>query len=199
MIHNPSLSKIILQRHIDLQAERQRIIAENESYEKIHELKGMLDESRTRLTEIKQQQFTVLAHSINSEMGKINDRIYAGLYTAPLLNFSDKSYTFHTPNDTGTGVAYKGLIVFDIAVLRLTSLPILAHDSLLLKQISDMAIEEILKLYSSIGKQIIIALDKQSSYSSLTAHMLEEYAVLKLAPNGQELFGRSWSLKKQKR
>ena len=130
-------------------------------------------------------------------MEKINDVIYSGLYSAPLLSFSDKSYIFHTPNDTGTGVAYKGLVVYDLAVLRLTALPILVHDSVLLKQIADSAIEEILKLYSSTGKQVIVALDKQSSYSPLTKQILEGHAVLNLAPNGQELFGRSWSLKNQ--
>lgn len=33
---------------------------------------------------------------------------------------------------------------------------------------------------------------KQDSYSEKTTAMLEEYAILKLSPNGQELFGRSW-------
>ena len=100
-----------------------------------------------------------------------------------------------TPDDTGTGIAYKGLIVYDLAVLRLTALPILVHDSLLLKQIADNAIEKILELYCSSGKQIIIALDKQSSYGIHTEQILESHAVLKLAPNGQELFGRFWGKK----
>lgn len=198
LIHNPSLSKIILQKHSDLQAERQRICSENDAYEKTLRLKEAFNESRTRLQNLKDQQFSILSYSLNSEMEKINDIIYGGLYTAPQLIFSAKTYHFRTPNDTGTGVAYKGLIVYDLAVLRLTALPILVHDSLLLKQIADSAIEEILKLYSSTGKQVIIALDKQSSYSPLTEQILEGHAVLNLAPDGQELFGRSWSLKNQR-
>ena len=71
-------------------------------------------------------------------------------------------------------------------------MPILVHDSVVLKQISDDAIEKIIELYSTCGKQVIIALDKQDSYSEKTAHLLGEAAVLKLTANGQELFGRSW-------
>ena len=82
--------------------------------------------------------------------------------------------------------------MYDLSVLGLTKLPILVHDSVVLKQISDDAIERIIELYSSCGKQVIIALDKQDSYSERTAHLLSESAVLRLANNGQELFGRSW-------
>jgi len=76
--------------------------------------------------------------------------------------------------------------------LHLTRLPILVHDSVVLKQISDDAIENIMKQYIACGKQTIIAFDKQQSYSEKTSKLLEEYYVLRLAPNGQELFGRSW-------
>ena len=57
---------------------------------------------------------------------------------------------------------------------------------------SDDAIEKIVELYSTSGKQIIIALDKQDSYSEKTSLLLSESAVLRLTSNGQELFGRSW-------
>ena len=123
----------------------------------------------------------------------IANMLYKEKRNAPVLHFTDTNYTFHTPEDTGTGIAFKGLVVFDLAVMHLTKLPILVHDSLILKQISDDAIENILAQYSTCGKQIIIALDKQDSYSAKTASELEEHTVLRLAPGGDELFGRSWS------
>ena len=76
--------------------------------------------------------------------------------------------------------------------IRYTRLPILVHDSVVLKQISDDAIERIIELYSSCGKQVIIALDKQDSYSEKTADLLGDASVLRLSNNGKELFGRSW-------
>lgn len=108
------------------------------------------------------------------------------------MDFTENGYHFFTPDDTGTGIAYKGLVVYDLAVLGLTELPVLAHDSVVLKQISDDAIERIVELYSTGGKQVIIALDKQDSYSEKTAKLLGEAAVLRLTSNGQELFGKSW-------
>ena len=125
-------------------------------------------------------------------MNKLNNDIYNGACNAPILNFTDTNYDFFTPNDTGTGIACKGLVVFDISVLDLTKLCILVHDSVILKQISDHAIEKILELYIASQKQVIIAFDKQSSYSERTQKILDKNAILRLAPNGDELFGKSW-------
>ena len=125
-------------------------------------------------------------------MKSINELIYGTNSNPPVINFSENSYSFFTPDDTGTGIAYKGLIVFDLTVLKLTRLPIIVHDSIVLKQISDGAIEKILELYENIGKQIFIALDKQNSYTEKAVKILNSNVVLCLAPNGNELFGRSW-------
>ena len=80
-------------------------------------------------------------------------------------------------------------------MLHLTRLPIVVHDSVVLKQISDDAIESIMNQYVASGKQTIIALDKQQSYTPKTSELLENYSVLKLTPNWSELFGRSWGKK----
>lgn len=64
----------------------------------------------------------------------------------------------------------------DMSILKLTYLPILVHDSVLLKQ-------------------IFIALDKMSSYSERSQEILNENAVLRLGSGENELFGRSWSKK----
>ena len=74
--------------------------------------------------------------------------IYKDKHNAPVPHFTEANYTFHTPEDTGTGIAFKGLVVFDLAMMHLAKLPILVHDSLILKQISDDTIENILAQYS---------------------------------------------------
>lgn len=133
-----------------------------------------------------------MSDTVNREMRRINDIIYGGKFNPPNLTFSGNTYCFFTPNDTGTGIAYKGLVVYDLAVLNLTKLPILVHDSVVLKQISDEAIESIMEQYTASGKQVVIALDKQDSYTKKTTQILEKNTVLKLASNGEELFGRFW-------
>ena len=65
-------------------------------------------------------------------------------YRFGLVFFKDEEFTevkhLFTPDDTGTGIAYKGLVVYDLAVLGLTRLPVLVHDSVVLKQISGISL-----------------------------------------------------------
>ena len=192
LIQNPNLSKSILTLHAELLRERDRMQKENDAYTKLQQLKADRDSDAERLKTIKQRQLALVSYRVNEEMSRLNDAIYEGTYNAPVLDFTDNGYQFFTPDDTGTGIAYKGLVVYDLAVLGLTKLPILVHDSVVLKQISDDAIEKIIELYSNCGKQVIIALDKQDSYTENAARYLGEAAVLTLTNNGQELFGRSW-------
>ncbi|MBR2421095.1 MAG: DUF2326 domain-containing protein [Oscillospiraceae bacterium] len=148
LIQNPKLSKVVLTRHTDLLLEKDRMQKENDAYDKLQQLKKKRDADATHLKTIKQEQLAVVSYQVNEEMCRLNDAIYEGAYNAPVLDFSDTGYIFFTPDNTGTGIAYKGLIVYDLAVLGLTKLPILVHDSVVLKQISDDAIENIIKLYS---------------------------------------------------
>ena len=64
------------------------------------------------------------------------------------------------------------------------------HDSILLKQIADKPIEKILEQYESSSKQVFIAFDKVSSYSSRTQELLNKTCILRLSPEGNELYGR---------
>ena len=192
LVHEPRLSRIILQKHAEGLRKLDRLQKENKAYEKTVELKVQRNDDKRRFDDIKIKQFGILADKVNREMRRINDIIYSGLFNPPTLAFGDNTYRFFTENDTGTGIAYKGLVVFDLAVLNLTRLPILVHDSVVLKQISDEAIESIMEQYIASGKQVVIALDKQDSYSPKTTKTLDENAVLRLSSNGGELFGKSW-------
>ena len=197
LIQNPKLSKLVLKKHAECLKELEKMRKENEAFEKTSELKEQRDNDKQSLADIKIKQFGLLSNNINFEMKRINDIIYGGQYNPPTLTFSGNTYRFFTANDTGTGIAYKGMVVFDLAVLNLTRLPILVHDSVVLKQISDEAIESIMKQYVASGKQVVIALDKQDSYTPKTAEILEKHAVLRLSSGGEELFGRFWGQTKE--
>ncbi len=195
LIQNPQLSKIVLQRHAEALKSIEKMRRENDAYVKSEELKQQKKQDEERLSNVKSEQLGIIENLLNNEMKRINDLLYKEEYNAPLIHFSDSGYLFTTPNDTGTGIAYKGLVVLDLAMLHLTRLPIIVHDSVVLKQISDDAIESIMNQYIASEKQTIIALDKQQSYTPKTSELLEGYSVLKLDPNGSELFGRSWGKK----
>lgn len=195
LIKNPNLSKIVLQKYADTLKQINKMSAENDAHEKADELKVAKKDAEEALKNAKSEQFGIVEKAINAEMERINSELYTEKFNAPTIHFTDSNYHFFTPNDTGTGNAYKGLVVFDLAIMHLSNLPILVHDSVVLKQISDDAVESIINQYIACGKQVVIALDKQESYSDKTAEMLTRYAKLRLAPNGEELFGRSWGEK----
>lgn len=192
LIHNPNLSKIILQKHAYMLSEIKRMENENKSFIQSYELQNQKKTDEIRLKKVKEEQLSTIENTINVKMNKINDTLYTEKHNPPILHLTNNSYSFFTPNDTGTGIAFKSLVVFDLSVLHLTNLPILVHDSLILKQISDDAIETILEQYKKCNKQVFISLDKQDSYSSETSKILNEHAVLRLSEGGEELFGRSW-------
>ena len=152
--------------------------------------------SKERLAALQGEQTHALQAETTVKMDSINNYLYGGQKKAPVLTITSPSrYTFTTPDDTGTGTAYKGLLVFDLSVLELTELPILVHDSLLFKNVEDEALEKIMELYQKSGKQIIIAMDKAHSYTNKTQEILEATSALKLSGGGNELFGRSWNIK----
>lgn len=192
LLNNEDIPKKILQQHAALLRELDMLQKQNYAYLQGTELKESKKESLDILNNLKTKQFSIVQNKINTKMASLNDYIYGGAYNSPLLIFISNGYDFYTPDDTGTGIACKGLIIMDLAILSLTKLPIIVHDSLILKQIYDNAIEKILELYIQANKQVIIAFDKQNSYTSKAQKLLNENAILRLAPNGKELFGKSW-------
>lgn len=83
----------------------------------------------------------------------------------------------------------------DIATLLTTSLPILIHDSIVLKQISNESIEKIFEIYDHLEKQVFISIDKDISYTNKTIEIIRKDEVLKLSSNGNELYGFPFKLK----
>ena len=83
-----------------------------------------------------------------------------------------------------------------LTLLDLTPLPLLVHNSVLLKQIQDSALEKILELYTQTPKQVFIALDTKGSYTPKTQEILKHTQIIRLYPHSGELFGRAWNDKK---
>lgn len=85
----------------------------------------------------------------------------------------------------------------DIATLLEKALPLLVHDSVLLKQISNESIEKIFELYSQSEKQIFVSIDKDTSYTEKTATKIKNCEVLTLSSGGNELFGFPFGIKEE--
>ncbi len=196
IMESDSASKLALSRLVELQKRSDTLGIINNTYEAAVRYKCASRNAKSVYDQKKSTLFNELLDNINIELNAINDFISGGRKNAPEIRLKNSGYEFLTPDDEGTGTQYKSLIEFDLSILRLTPLPLLIHDSLLFKNISDDVINKILELYiDEKDKQIFIAFDRQDSYKdSATQDILNRHAVLKLSA-GKELFGFSWNNK----
>ena len=191
--NTPNVIHAILNKHCQKQKELDQLQVANKSYDTKEKLKQRRLELEDQLDALILAVAAYTEADINAMMNELN-KLINGKRTAPHLTIKDASrYTFTTPNDHGTGSQYKSLIIFDLVTLIMTNLPVLAHDSVLLKQIEDSALEEILRLYNETERQIFIVLDKKCSFTEKAQKILQETAILNLYPSGGELFGHAWN------
>ncbi len=192
----PNVSQAILEKYAEVQKELSLIQNTNKNFEKAEELHQNVIDLTERLYSTEMNILSVIQSDINVKMNDLNKSFYNGKKTSPIITIKNpKSYSFITPSDGGTGTQYKGLVIFDLAMLELTNIPVIAHDSILLKQIEDETLEKILELYLLYDKQIFISLDKEGSYTKRSQEILKQTEVLRLYKDGGELFGWAWNNK----
>lgn len=195
-----TISKKFMDRVVEVQRQIDILVAKNKGYDKSAKLKTEKKEAKVQLEDVRETQLQAVETSINQEMTRLNDYIYDGERYAPAIKFGNSrsgkpTYEFWTEDDTGAGTNFKGLIIFDIALLRLTELPVIAHDSNIFKNIADLPIDKIMELYNQSKKQIFIAFDKEDTFYDVTRDIVHSTKVIELHENGGELFGWSWAKK----
>ncbi|AJI53862.1 DUF2326 domain-containing protein [Francisella philomiragia] len=173
--------------------EKDLLEKQNETFNKDNELKDELDNLKSKLIAERNKICPKIQDSINEQMQEISKRIY-GKDNSPNFAINEDKYSFEKSWDKGTGTAYVDLITFDLAILNLTNLPILVHDLPIFKNIQIERIEKIIKEYNSYEKQIFIALDETSKYTSIK-NTLEKKKIIELDKNNT-LFTKTWSSKK---
>ena len=192
--------KSFLDKYSDIEAQISTLRAQNAAYESKKKFKAESDETGKELDDSERKVLDDIENKLNSQMTRLNDRVYEERREAPSIKFKNgKSYEFFTPRDDGTGTAFKSLILLDFAILGLTDLPAIIHDSSIFKNVGDEPIDGIMELYMESEKQVFIAFDKAQAYSQRTREILESTMVLSLNEGGDELFGRSWAKKQGKK
>ena len=195
-----TVSKKFMDQVVDIQRKIDILTAKNKAYDKTATLKTEKKDAKIQLEDVRETQLQVVETSINQEMTRLNDYIYGGERYAPTIKFGNSrsgkpTYDFWTEDDTGAGTNFKGLIIFDLALLRLTELPVIAHDSNIFKNIADLPIDKIMELYNQSKKQIFIAFDKEDTFYDVTRDIVHSTKIIELHENGGELFGWSWAKK----
>ena len=167
--------------------------SQNEAYDNNKSYVAEVVEAKTSLADAEEKELRTIEAAINGQMVRLNDIIYNKTRMAPVIDLADGTkYTFVTPMDSGTGTSYKSLIVFDLAVLQLTPLPALVHDSLLFNNIGYAPLEKLMELYTENSKQIFIAFDRQEAPTEKIQKILDDTEVIQLSAGGNELFGTNW-------
>ena len=195
-----TISKKFMDRVVEIQRQIDILVAKNKGYDKSAKLKTEKKEAKVQLEDVRETQLQAVETSINQEMTRLNDYIYNGERYAPTIKFGNSrsgkpTYEFWTEDDTGAGTNFKGLIIFDLALLRLTELPVIAHDSNIFKNIADLPIDKIMELYNQSEKQIFIAFDKEDTFYDVTRDIVHSTKIIEFHENGGELFGWSWAKK----
>lgn len=143
------------------------------------------------LHEVRQAALTHVSKVLNDGMQSRVRSVFGAARKSPVLSLEGSSYTFQVHDDTGTGTAYSSLIIFDLTVFASTPLPVIAHDSLLFKNIETDSVSKLIQIYQSVEKQSFIAIDEASKYGTATAALLKQLSVIQL-DNCNLLYTKDW-------
>jgi len=86
-------------------------------------------------------------------------------------------------------------VIYDVAMLQISNLPVLAHDTNILKQCDDQAVEGIMEEYGASQKQISQALDRADRYTPRVNAIADKHTVITLGSDGRTLYGYAWNKK----
>lgn len=166
---------------------------ENKFYDKKEAIKRDVSLSKKRLEDIYDSIFLDIETSLNKKLKGFNQVVYGPKRNASQLRIkSASSFSFISPEDTGTGKAYAGLVGFDLAMLSLTHLPFIIHDSVLYKNIEVPATRNIIRILVSVKrKQIFLAFDEAPKFGAMAEGILRTHTVLKLSDN-ELLYNKDW-------
>ena len=181
----------------ELKENTDRAAEENKFFEQKTEIDNTVKISSQRIETIYTRIFLEIETKVNLRLRAFNKVVYGPARNSSELRIkSARSYSFISPDDTGTGKSFAGLIGFDMAMLSLTRLPFVIHDSVIYKNIEVEATKRILRILSSIkAKQIFLSFDEAPKFGSQTEKILKKFMVLKLS-NDELLYHKDWRDKK---
>lgn len=183
----------LFKRIFDLKENTDKAAEENKYFEQKVQLQDVIKISGHRLDEIYAKIFLDIELKINLKLKAFNRVVYGPTRNSSELRIkSASSYSFSSPEDTGTGKSYAGLIGFDMAMLSQTKLPFVIHDSVVYKNIEIAAIKRIFRILAVIkSKQIFLSFDEAKKFGSQVEQLLKRFTVLKLSHNDL-LYNKDW-------
>lgn len=195
----PTQAETAMNQILELAAKQEYLQNQLNLYEdKGRDAAQKVENSKT-LTQILGSTTTTIQEQINDKILEYSSKIATSNSKAPVLQLTPKNYHYGVEDNTGTGKAYTDLLLFDLAILSLTQLPILIHDSFLFNNIDDLTKQSFIRLYSYFSnKQIFVALDQFYGKDSEEINNIL-YNSTRLVLTGHDmLYGKDWRKPKSK-
>ena len=168
------------------------LMKENEVYNNAKAKTAEVKQCKTSLSEARQQKLSQASFLVNCTLEALSSEILGSDVSPPVFSITQTACTLQFQNDKGTGTAYIGLLLFDLAILLCTSSPFAIEDSLLFKNIEIMRMQRLIEKYSSVSKkQIFIALDEKGKYGPRTQTILVNSSVLSIS-RSNPLYDKDW-------
>lgn len=160
-----------------------------------------VNNQKKKLLPLEQSLMKSIQNSLNLVLEDFSKNVFGQNHPMLTVNFPTQTRaTLDLNLDDGTGTKYTGEILFDLAMLKVTKLPAIVHDSFWLSNIRGTRIENIFSLYNSFKeKQIFISIDEVDKYGQEAQKVLNDRKVLSLESGGGELFGRSFPKESMKK
>lgn len=181
----------LFDKAFELKESSDKAINENQFYERKLAVINDVRISKERLDAAYVNIFLDIESALNRKLRQFNNVVYGAERSPSALRIkSEASYVFFSPKDSGTGKSYAGLVGFDLAMLSLTRLPFVIHDSVIYKNIEVPATRNIIRILGALKKkQVFLAFDEAKKFGARAEQILRSNAVVKLSD--KELFFNS--------
>lgn len=192
-LRNRGVPDDLFQKFLDLKEKTDRAALENGYFDHKAQLDAEIKSSNQRLDSIYENIFLSIEGGINSKLAAFNRVVYGPRRNSSELRLKGpSSYSFISPDDTGTGKTYAGLVGFDVAMLSLTKLPFFIHDSIIYKNIEVPATIRVLRILASVKRrQIFLSFDEAKKYGAMIERLLAKFMVIRLSHNNL-LYTKDW-------
>ena len=189
-----NLTKAVLQRYSALSRDIEKLRDANQSFEKKEVLSQTVRILKSQRDALISAAMSETQSSVNERLLELNEYVCGPGQSIPRLSLEKPdSYSFSIANDSGTGSQSRAMALFDLALLELTPLPVIALDNVSSKHICDEHMLRMLELYKRAGKQVFLTFDKAESYGNGSIPETVGSSVVLELSEGHELFGRSWA------
>ncbi|WP_404344114.1 DUF2326 domain-containing protein [Vreelandella venusta] len=180
-------------RVFDLKEVTDKAAQENKFYDQKAAVAKEVLLAKERLEAIYVGIFLDIEAKLNFKLKQFNKVVYGPNRNASQIRIkSASSYSFTSSEDTGTGKSYAGLVGFDLAMLSLSHLPFVIHDSVIYKNIEVSATRNIIRILAAVKrKQIFLAFDEAVKFGEVTEQRLRAKTVIKLSHNDL-LYNKDW-------